>query len=168
MRDERRVQPPCKVDMKVMVSPSSILYSNCPSSSQSASFTRTSMPGRTVSSFRNNSGLSCSRLSRSQYRSSWILHTSPVAGLSGSETLCCFCWKENFNWSWPNFSLSLLPYWTIIQLPLQTQESHSSSTKYINICCWSLRSAKYILYSIMYIVYITVLLLIKNECRMIE
>ena len=49
--------------MKRMVSPSSISYSSWPSSSQSASLTRTRMPGRTVPSFRNNSGLSCRRLS---------------------------------------------------------------------------------------------------------
>ena len=49
--------------MKRIVSPCSSWYSSCPSSSQSASLTRTKIPGRTVPSFRNNSGLSARRLS---------------------------------------------------------------------------------------------------------
>ena len=49
--------------MKRMVSPCSSSYSSWPISSQSASLMRTKIPGRTVPSFRNNSGLSCRRLS---------------------------------------------------------------------------------------------------------
>ena len=79
-RSHLHLHPPCRVEIKTILSPSSSWYSSCPSNSQSESLTRTRIPGLTELSLRNSSGLSLSRLSLIQNKSSCRVHLSDLVG----------------------------------------------------------------------------------------